>query len=383
MNILVVCHYGLYEDLSYSFVHNQIREYAALGHRVRVIIPNGLGKVGRSGGRLEKPLLISLADGVELYDFRYLTLSRYGQRGFNTASAVAAIALQWNQIFSDFRPDVIHAHTLGFDSEIGAWLKRKFNCPLVVTTHGSDTNGPLEKGQVDYLKSWCDRADTVVAVSKQLAERLRSCGTTTPITTIYNGFVPRIPAKNCMRNAFSIIQVGNLIRSKRVDVTIRAFSTLRKSWPDMKLTIVGQGPLHGELEELSKELGVADSVSFLGQLSNAEVFRKMSESRFFVMASKPEGFGIVYLEAMAAGCITIGTEGQGISDIIEHGANGFLVPADDPERIAELLDWCLRNPDEGDRIAQEGKNIASGLIWEKNAGEYVKLFEKLKEEPLN
>lgn len=383
MNILVVCHYGLYEDLSYSFVHNQIREYAALGHRVRVIIPNGFGKVGRGGSRLEKPLLISQADGVELYDYRYLTLSHFGQRGFNTASAIAAIGLQWNRFFSDFRPDVIHAHTLGFDSEIGAWLKQRFNCPLVITTHGSDTNVPLDKGRADDLKVWCDRADAVVAVSKQLANRLRTCGTTTPVTTIYNGFVPRAIPKDCVRDAFSIIQVGNLVPSKRVDVTIRAFAKLQKKWPDLKLTVIGQGPLRGELEGLSKDLGVADSVCFLGQLPNAEVFRKMSESRFFVMASKPEGFGIVYLEAMAASCITIGTEGQGISDLIEHGVNGFLVPADDPDRIAELLDWCLRNPDEGDRIAQEGKNIASGLTWEKNAEEYVKLFMQLKEESAN
>ena len=383
MNILVVCHYGLYEDLSYSFVHNQIREYAALGHRVRVIIPNGLGKTGRGGGRLERPLLISQADGVELYDFRYLTLSRYGQRGFNTASAIAALALQWNQFFSDFRPDVIHAHTLGFDSEIGAWLKRKFNCPLVITTHGSDTNMPLEIGQHNYLKVWCDQADTVVAVSKKLANRLKICGTTTPIAAIFNGFVPRTTQKNSARDPFSIIQVGNLVRSKRVDLTIRAFSMLRKKWPDMKLTIIGQGPLRSELEELCKQLEVSDAVRFLGQLPNGEVIQKMEESGFFVMASKPEGFGIVYLEAMSAGCVTVGTEGQGISDIIDHGMNGFLVPSDDPTRIAELLDWCLRNPEDSDRIAQEGKKLASEMTWEKNAGEYIKLFNKLKEKSVN
>ena len=109
----------------------------------------------------------------------------------------------------------------------------------------------------------------------------------------------------------------------------------------------------------------------------------MEESGFFVMASKPEGFGIVYLEAMSAGCVTVGTEGQGISDIIDHGMNGFLVPSDDPTRIAELLDWCLRNPEDSDRIAQEGKKLASEMTWEKNAGEYIKLFNKLKEKSVN
>ena len=84
MNILVVSEFGLYGELSCSFVHSQTREYAAQGHRVRVIIPNGVGKVGRNGGRIEKPLLISQIDGVELYDLRYVTLSKYGSKYFNT-----------------------------------------------------------------------------------------------------------------------------------------------------------------------------------------------------------------------------------------------------------------------------------------------------------
>ena len=154
MKILVVCHYGLYQDLTASFVHNQAKEYAALGHRVRVIIPNGIGKNGPGRGRVLPLLSERETDGVELVDLRYVTLSRYGEKHFNTSSAVAVIRVHWNRIFDDFRPDVIHAHTLGFDSEIGAWLKKKFHCPLVVTTHGSDTVLPLEKGQQALLKRW-------------------------------------------------------------------------------------------------------------------------------------------------------------------------------------------------------------------------------------
>ena len=238
MNILVVCNYGLYENLSFSFVHNQVREYVRLGNRVRVLIPNGIGKAGRGGGRIEKPLLISKVDGVELFDLRYVTLSRYGEKHFNTMSAISAIQFNWKMIFSDFQPDVIQAHAFGFDNIIGAWLKKKFNCPLVITTHGSDTNIPLEQGQEDLLKAWCDQADRVVAVSHQLAGRLGTCGTSTPISAIHNGFVPHTGASEYKKDPYSIIQVGNLIRSKRVDVTIRAFAKLRKNWPALKLTII-------------------------------------------------------------------------------------------------------------------------------------------------
>ena len=122
-----------------------------------------------------------------------------------------------------------------------------------------------------------------------------------------------------------------------------------------------------------------DSVTFACQLSNQEVHEKLSEATFFVMPSVREGFGIVYLEAMAAGCVVIGTEGEGIADVIVNGENGFLVPADNPERIASLIDRCLQHPEKAYRIAMEGRKSAIGLTWKRNAEEYTKLFKQLKE----
>lgn len=377
MNILVVCHYGLYQDLSFSFVHNQVKQYAALGHRVRVIIPNGIGKTGRNGGRFGKGMTVSKIDGVELYDVRYLTLSSYGEKDFNQKSAIAAIRLHEKQILERFSPDVIHAHTLGFDSGIGAWLKKRLDCPLVVTTHGSDTNVPLDNGQGAFLKQCCDQADAVVAVSNQLKERLAACGTKTPLYAIHNGFVPRPVPEGIERKSCSIIQVGHMVPSKRVDVTIRAFAELRKTYPDMTLTIVGQGPLREDLEQLCLQLDVADAVQFTGQIPNEQVFARMCASGFYVMASKPEGFGIVYLEAMAAGCVTIGSEDQGIADIIKHGINGFLVPVDAPERIVKVVDQCLRDQQWADTVANEGRALANGMTWTKNAQNNLALFDQL------
>lgn len=373
MNILVVCHYGLYEDLTASFVHNQIRQYAALGHQVRVIIPCALGKAGRDGSRIGNCLKISEADGVKLYDLRYVSLSKYGEKHFNTVSAIAALKLHCRKILADFTPDVIHAHTLGFDSGIGAWLKEKLNCPLIVTTHGGDTVRPMQKGQGELLRRYCDSADHVVAVSNQLGNLLRTCGTATPISTIHNGFVPRNP-EAVEKDPYGLIQVGHLIPSKRFDTTIRAFAQLKEKYPAMTLTMVGQGHLRKSLEALCVELGVADAVEFTGQLPNGEVFSRMCRASFFVMASAPEGFGIVYLEAMAAGCIAIGAEGQGIADIIQNGENGYLVPVDDPQRIAQIIDSALQNPEEAAKIAAKGQALAETMTWENAARKYLALF---------
>ena len=103
----------------------------------------------------------------------------------------------------------------------------------------------------------------------------------------------------------------------------------------------------------------------------------MEKASYFVMASKPEGFGIVYLEAMAAGCIVIGAEEQGIADIIRHGENGFLVPVDDPGRIAEVIDSCMGSPEATAQIASNGQTLARQMTWSVNAEKYLDLFQSL------
>ena len=376
MNILVICHYGLYEDLSSSFVHQPVKALAALGHKVRVIVPCAYGKPGRDGSRFGKPLQISQIDGVTLYDIRYLSLSGHGERGFNTKSAIAAIRPHLGRILLQFAPDVIHAHTLGFDSGIGAWLKERLSCPLIVTTHGGDTNRPLARGEQHLLRAYCAPADQIIAVSSQLGRTLAKCCTDTPIGVIHNGFIPRA-AEAVEKEPYGLIQVGHLIPSKHFDTTIRAFSRLKDKYPAMTLTIVGQGPLREQLEELCKLEGVAHRVTFTGQIPNEEVFSRMCRASFFVMASAPEGFGIVYLEAMAAGCLTIGARGQGIADLIEHGENGYLVPPEDDAAIADILDASLQNPEEAAAIAARGQALARTMTWERCAGQYEALFYRL------
>lgn len=377
MNILVVSHYGLYKDFGSSFVHNQVKEFAALGHNVRVIIPIAIGKPRGDNGRMESVLKTMVADGVQLYYLRFVSLSNFGKKYFNVPSAIGMLWGQLGKITKGFVPDVIHAHTLGFDSEIGVWLKKRFYCPLVVTTHGSDVAIPLQNGECEYLRTVCDKADVVVAVSSALREKVRGCGTSTRLETINNGFVPRERLPESLRHPYRMIQVCNLIPLKRVDVTIRAFAQLQKKYPQMELIVVGQGPQRTQLEELCAQLNVTDKVRFMGQLPNDIVFEELSKSAFFVMVSKPEGFGIAYLEAMAAGCIAIGTEGEGISDLIVSGSNGYLVQADAPESIVQVIEDCLSHPKDAETVAKAGETAARELTWKKNVCCYLELFRSL------
>lgn len=384
MNILIVCHAGMYQDLSSSFIHAQAEAYAALGHRVRAIVTNPFGKTDRSGQRFFPAVTVQNVSGVEIVDMRTISLSNIGEKGLNFFFAKLTAWLHFSKILSDFRPNVIHAHTLGTDSALGAWLKKKLQCPLIVTTHGSDTSVRVEQGRASELKPLCDGADRVVAVSSALAAKLKTCGTKTPVEVILNGFrIRSLPAVSEERAQCAVVQVGHLIKQKHFDVTLRAFARLKKEYPAAQFTVVGQGSEREALEALADELGVSESVHFLGQLPNEAVLAEMSKAQFFCMPSVREGFGIVYLEAMASGCITIGTEGEGIADLIENGKNGFLVPPEDPDAIARVIEWCLQHPEESESIAQQGRRDALSLTWEKNAENYVKLFTSLIESEEN
>lgn len=376
MDILVICHYGLYQDCSCSFVHGQVKALAALGHRVRVVIPTPWLKTGVDGKKTGKPLIVRTVDGAELYYVRYLSLSRYGEGGFNARRAAAAIERHRFALLRDFDPAFIHAHTLGFDSDVGAALKKRWGIPLAVTTHGSDTSLPFAANRLSDLRRWCDSADLVIAVSSALKNKLSSCNPTTPVHVLLNGFCLQHLPEPCAKIPHSFIQVGHLLEQKQFHVTLRGFAAYRENHPDATLTIVGQGPCRQALEELCQQLHLGSSVTFLGQIPNEQVLQRMSQTEFFVMPSIREGFGIVYLEAMACGCLTVGTMGEGIADLIEHGTNGFLVPPADPLAIAKVAESCVNDPALAETVVQNGQRDALALTWEANAEKLIRLIEE-------
>ena len=377
MNILVVCNYDLYQNLTYSFVHSQIREYVKLGHRVRVIIPAAMGKKARNGKRIDKPLLISKADGVEMYDMRFLSLGKYGRKHFNENSAYAAVKLLWNRIFKDFKPDVIHAHTFGQDSEMGVMIKKRIGCPLVVTTHGGDTTVRVNNGELDKLRHFCKEVDVVVTVSKALEGRLRTCETATEIRTIHNGFHDEGIRDAVEKVPCSCLQVSNLIELKQIPVTIRAFEKIYRKHPEARLTIIGRGPDRDMLENLCRELGISDVVTFTGQLQHPDVMAHMARTQFYIMPSVREGLPISYLEAMGMGCVIVGTATEGIAEVVEDGVNGILVQPGDDETIARQVCACIEDPARANRIAQAGRKTAQGMTWNHNAQKLLALFQEL------
>ena len=180
-----------------------------------------------------------------------------------------------------------------------------------------------------------------------------------------------IPKTKFEHNQLSIAFVGMLIPLKNVDITLKA---LVNAFPhkNFHFTLIGEGMLQSDIVSQIKELGLSDQVTLLGKKSRVEVQQALVNTDVFVMVSSPEAFGLVYLEAMGKGCITIGTKGQGIDGVINHGENGFLCEA---RNVQSLVDVFLRiqemKLDEKTAMAEKAMLTAREMTDENIAASYL------------
>ncbi len=162
---------------------------------------------------------------------------------------------------------------------------------------------------------------------------------------VYNGVDPEIfsPGDEPSSGAPVILSVGNLIPIKGHEVLVRAVAALSAEFPELTLDIIGRGPEQSRLQTLAQQLGIGNSVRFLGLQSRQQVAAAMRRCTVFALPSRYEGLGCVYLEAMSVGKPVIGCRGQGIAEIIHHGSNGFLVGPDNEKELTLALAMLLRD----------------------------------------
>lgn len=153
---------------------------------------------------------------------------------------------------------------------------------------------------------------------------------------------------------FTVLYVGRLYRRKRVEVLLRAAAALRGAIPEMEVRIVGNGPCAPTLHRLSADLNLAGAVTWLGDVSRAQLVAEYNRSSLFCLPSVQEGFGIVLLEAMAAGKPIVASRAAAIPEVAPHGT---LVNPEDPDALAAAIQDLYHSPEE--RAAQ----AASGQRW--------------------
>jgi glycosyltransferase involved in cell wall biosynthesis len=176
-------------------------------------------------------------------------------------------------------------------------------------------------------------------------------------------------------STFGLVTVARLYRGKGHDTTIRAIARLRDSSRSVRLEIVGGGPELASLQSLVEQLQLEAEVEFSGSVSENEVMALLRAADAFVLASRFEPLGVAYMEAMALGLPTVGTDAGGVGEIITHNHDGLLVPPEDDERLAAAIARLMDDPGLRRRI---GKNARQTIVdrFDSRIGAAV-LYERL------
>ena len=158
-----------------------------------------------------------------------------------------------------------------------------------------------------------------------------------------------LETRNC--KIYDILFVGRLTQAKGVDVLLRAIKILKNKYSkNLKIAIVGNGPLKENLNTLAVEFGVDGEVKFLGVRKDIEEL--MLSSKIFVLPSRWEGLPMVILEAMSKGMSIIATGVGGIPEVIENGKEGILISLEDPEILAQAINDLLENEELQEKLSQ-------------------------------
>lgn len=173
-----------------------------------------------------------------------------------------------------------------------------------------------------------------------------------------------------------IIACGRLSAAKNYPLLLRAFTIASKEITDLRLIILGEGPLKQELIAYTEELSISDKVAFMGFQKNP--FNFMSHAAAFVLSSWYEGFGNVIIEAMACGAPVVSTKcPAGPDEIITDGVNGILVPVDDDAGMAGAILRLLKDEDLRIGIAKAGRKRAMDFSVERKVLEYERIFREV------
>jgi glycosyltransferase involved in cell wall biosynthesis len=185
------------------------------------------------------------------------------------------------------------------------------------------------------------RADLVITISRYCAERIEALygvkGAVIVPETIDLGAWRRlfdsVPARHATDN-FTVLSVCRFYPRKALDVLLRAAAQLREVIPGLEVRIVGAGPQQGALQRICRELRLEKIVRWLGDLPMKRLAEEYRHADVFCLPSRQEGFGIVFLEAMAAGKAIVAARAAAVPEVVRHG---ILVDPDNAEALADAL----------------------------------------------
>ena len=269
-----------------------------------------------------------------------------------------ALAVRMHEVVRDHQLDILHCH-YAIPHATSAWIAREMlreggaDVKVVTTLHGTDiTIVGQERSFYTITRFSIEKSDAVTAVSEYLRdETYRAFGCVgCDVEVIHNFIDPQLFDR--ARHVFPIpddvvkgrkvlMHISNFRPVKRVRDIVQVFAQVNAAVPSM-LLMVGDGPDRVEAEAEARELGVAESVLFLGKID--AIAPLLAGAHLFLLTSDKESFGLSALEALASGVPVIGADAGGLPEVVTQGVTGHLCAVGDVDAMARVGIALLRDP---------------------------------------
>jgi alpha-1,3-mannosyltransferase len=282
------------------------------------------------------------------------------------------------------RADIIHIHDPFFSPlTIATLFFAKPSAKIIMTTHGGFFHTkrwlPLK---LLYFHTFCRlaalRFSAIAAVSRQDLGRFSKISNR--VILIENGAeIEKFDTSCPIPKENKFLFVGRLSRNKNVGALVDVFLKLQRVRQDVTLDLVGEDPYNiWQTTIAPKILSYPDAqITYRGKLDDRSVVNLMQSTRFFILASSYEGFGIAVVEAMAAGRIPIVSDIQPMRDLITNGQNGFIIDFNDTESAAATVDEILNYPPvQLTQIADAARLSSRKFSWNSVGKAYLTLYDK-------
>lgn len=330
-----------------------------------------------------------VVNGVEVRRLRILSLP--GTRFFSYMASAF-----WHHLLRRDGGQVLHLNQLYLHVPPAIWLRRLRGGRVVLRVACGGLYSDILRAQSlplglgHWVLGAARRADAIISLTDQITGELCAAGFARErIVQIANGVDSTrfVPAESTQRAALRkqlqlpldrpmVLFVGRLEAEKAADVLLRAWKLVQARQPEALLVLAGDGSQRPALEALSQELGIAESVRFLGQ--SQQMLALYQAADVFVLPSRAEGMSNALLEAMACGLAPVVTAIPGNSAVITGERDGLLVAPGDAAHLAAALERLLRDTALRDRLATTARQtILARFALEQTARQYANLYQQL------
>lgn len=255
-------------------------------------------------------------------------------------------------------PDILYSHYLS-NSYLALCLKDKFHLPLVAIEHWSKLNCDVLSDYAAWLgRETYAKCDAIISVSESLRQRLLQHfqQDSSVVYDMVGSEFCRSYVIGSQDGIIRFVSMGSLLYRKGYDLLIAAFERLKLPSEKWILTIIGEGQERENLQVQIDRAGLGNNIQLVGRKDKLEIVKILSQSDVFVLPSRVETFGVVYIEAMAMGLPVIATVCGGPENFVLP-SDGLLIPVEDIDSLSKAIQEMYLHYDRFDRekIAQESR----------------------------